>query len=144
MPCTLGRSFVWLTGMTVALVAAAPVSAQDSWPAEPLGSATDLTDIEGPGVNDFHYDLSGAVWNPVTRTLWVCRNGPGGSNSKLWAVVEDGGGGFEIDYRGGDRGEELLGSGVQDMGFLRPEVPSIGPLAQGDPIAGPRLPPRVS
>jgi len=75
------------------------------WPAESLAEATNLTAIENPGVNDFHNDLSGAVWNSVTRTLWVCRNGPGGSNSKLWAIIEDGSGSFEIDYRDGLRGE---------------------------------------
>lgn len=79
--------------------------AQQPWPAEPAGQATNLTAIEGPGNNDFHEDLSGACWNPLTRTLWLVRNGPGGSDSKLWAAVEDGSGGFEIAYRGGQRGE---------------------------------------
>jgi hypothetical protein len=96
---------IFLTGIAAALIGATSVSAQEPWPAEPLSSAVNLTDIEGPGDNDFHDDLSGAVWNPVTRTLWVCRNGPGDGESKLWAVIEDGGGGFEIDYREGDRGE---------------------------------------
>ncbi len=79
--------------------------AQDPWPAEPEASADNLTSIEGPGVNDFHLDLSGACWNPVTRTLWVCRNGPTDATSKLWAVVEDGAGGYEIDERLAQRGE---------------------------------------
>ncbi len=92
--------------LIAALLAAATLAfAQDPWPAEPLPSAVNLTEIEGSGVNDFYYDLSGAVWNPVTRTLWICRNGPGGDNSKLWAVVENDGGSFEIDYREGNRGE---------------------------------------
>ncbi len=74
-----------------------------AWPAEPIGSAQNITDIEGPiWDNDLYRDLSGAVWNPVDRTLWICRNnGP----SKVWAVVEDGVGGYEIDYKNGDRGE---------------------------------------
>ncbi len=111
MPSTVDRSLVRLitiaaVSVVAALLAAATlVSAQEPWPAEPISSAVNLTQIEGPGDNDFYSDMSGAVWNPVTRTLWVCRNGPGGDNSKLWAVVEDGGGSFEIDYRGGDRGE---------------------------------------
>ena len=84
---------------------AAPAWAVEAWPAESLGAATNLTGIEGAGANDFCLDMSGAVWNPVTRTLWVCRNGPGGSNSKFWAVVEDGQGGFQIAYRNGSRGE---------------------------------------
>ncbi|MDG2333974.1 MAG: Ig-like domain-containing protein [Myxococcota bacterium] len=80
-------------------------AAQAPWPGEAIENSVNLTAIEGPGVNDFHSDLSAAVWNPVTRTLWLGRNGPGGSNSKLWAVVEDGVGGFQIDNRSGNRGE---------------------------------------
>ena len=94
--------------------------AQAPWPAEPLGAATNLTPIEGPGANDFHDDLSGAFWNPQTRTLWLVRNGPGG-NSKLWAAVEDGLGSFEIDQRAGARGEwtsfgDLEGVTQADLG----------------------------
>jgi len=84
--------------------AALPSIGQDVWPAEPLSEAVNLTPIEGPGANDFHDDLSGAFWNSVTRTLWLVRNGPAG-NSKLWAAVEDGQGGFEIDERAGARAE---------------------------------------
>lgn len=73
------------------------------WPAEPSASAVNLTPVEGPLVNDFHKDLSGAVWNPVTSTLWVCRNTS--SDSKTWAVVPDAAGGFAIDTRNGQRGE---------------------------------------
>ena len=86
------------------LVLAAPVAAQDAWPAEPIGASTNLTAIEGSDENDFYSDLSAAVWNPVKRTLWLGRNGPG-VNSKLWAVVEDGTGSFKIDTRDGNRGE---------------------------------------
>ena len=80
-------------------------AAQDSWPAEAIENSINLTAIEGPGANDFHSDLSAALWNPITRTLWLGRNGPGGTNSKLWAVVEDGAGGYQIDSRLGNRGE---------------------------------------
>jgi hypothetical protein len=73
------------------------------WPAESCLGSTNLTSIEGTVLdNDFYSNLSGAVWNPVARTLWVCRNG---GPSKLWAVVEDGSGGYEIDYQGNDRAE---------------------------------------
>lgn len=74
------------------------------WPAEPFAQAINLTAIEGPGVNDFHVDLSGAVWNPVTQRLWVCRNGPNASQSKLWAIVENNST-FSIDTQGPLRGE---------------------------------------
>lgn len=74
------------------------------WPAEPISQAVNLTGVEGPGANDFYSDLSGAVWNPTTRRLWVCRNGPGGASSKFW-VLRESGSTFEIDYRNGNRGE---------------------------------------
>ena len=83
----------WLSTFIVVLmvrISEEAVRAEVPWPAEPLAQATNLTSIEGPGENDFYFDLSGAVWNPVTRRLWVVRNGPGGSNSKFWAIRENG------------------------------------------------------
>lgn len=76
-----------------------------AWPAESWSAAQNLTAVEGPGTNDFHADLSGASWNPLTRRLWVCRNGPAASTSKLWVLREDGAGSFAIDTRNGVRGE---------------------------------------
>lgn len=99
------RATGWLMLGLASLVFATPVAAQELWPAEAFGSSENLTAIEGPGENDFHSDLSAAVWNPVTRTLWLGRNGPGGTNSKLWAVAEDGDGSFEIASKDGNRGE---------------------------------------
>ena len=73
------------------------------WPAEPMADSDNITSIEGPAWdNDFYRDLSGAVWNPVTNTLWVCRNsGP----SKVWAVIRDNAGLFSIAEKNGERGE---------------------------------------
>ena len=85
--------------------ALAPVPAAEPWPAEPIAQSVNLTPVEGPEPNDFHSDLSGASWNPVTRRLWVCRNGPGGDQSKFWALVEDGAGSLRVDERAGRRGE---------------------------------------
>ena len=99
------RSTGWLILGLAVFAFATSVGAQENWPAEALGSSENLTAIEGPGANDFHSDLSAAVWNPVTRTLWLGRNGPGGTRSKLWAVAEDGNGGFEIASKDGNRGE---------------------------------------
>lgn len=76
-----------------------------AWPAESWSAAVNLTAVEGPGANDFHEDLSGAFWNPVTRRLWLCRNGPSGATSKLWCLKETGTGWFEVDTRAGNRGE---------------------------------------
>jgi len=69
------------------------------WPAESTNDATNLTSVGGSSLSsEFDSDLSGALWNPVHRTLWLCRNnGP----SAVWAVVEDGAGGYRIDTRGG-------------------------------------------
>lgn len=80
------------------------VAAEVSWPAETLTIATNLTAVEGAGTNDFFVNMSSAFWNPITRRLWVCRNG-GTDGSKFWALREDGNGSFEIDVQGGLRGE---------------------------------------
>jgi hypothetical protein len=79
--------------------------AQDPWPAETWASAQNLTAVEGPGTNDFHVDLSGACWNPLTRRLWLCRNGPTGATSKVWVLREDAAGSFVVDTQGSQRGE---------------------------------------
>ncbi len=66
------------------------------WPAEDGEDATNLSDIPGEAQciagfsiidNDFSDDLSGAVWNPVSQTLWLVVNNPG----VLFAVVQEGG-----------------------------------------------------
>jgi hypothetical protein len=77
----------------------APTEAQAAtpWPGETWQQAENLTGLSSAFTNN----LSGAHWNPNTRTLWVCLNGPG----KFWALTEDGNGSFEIDgewYPGGD------------------------------------------
>jgi hypothetical protein len=93
-----------------------------NWPAESSGSSLNLTSIEGLLVNDFHSDLSGAVWNPVSRQLWVAtNNGP----SMIWVVEENGVGGFDIGSQAGTRGqwsdfEDLEGLTLAD--FDEPET----------------------
>lgn len=86
------------------LMAATVAAATDPWPAEPAAQAVNLTAIEGPEPNDFHLDLSGAFWNPRAKRLWVCRNGPA-PNSKLWSLVPNAGGSFEVESRAENRGE---------------------------------------
>jgi hypothetical protein len=49
------RATVWVILGLAVLVFAAPVAAQDAWPAEPIGASTNLTAIEGPGENDFQF-----------------------------------------------------------------------------------------
>lgn len=51
-----------------------------------------LTQVESggaSGTNDFYVDLSSAFWSPVTRRLWLCRNGPADTTSKVWALKEN-------------------------------------------------------
>jgi hypothetical protein len=66
-----------------------------AWPAESGAQATNLSNIPGnaqciAGVsivdNDFTRNLSGAVWNPESQTLWLVVNNPG----TLFAAVQDG------------------------------------------------------
>ena len=94
-----------LVAFSLLVLTATPALAQTPWPAETRANAINLTPIEGPGENDFHSDLSAAVWNPLTQTLWLGRNGPGASGSKLWAVVDSAAGGFEIRQGPGGRSE---------------------------------------
>jgi hypothetical protein len=89
---------------TVLLTLSLPATAADPWPAEPAAQATNLTSIEGPAPNDFYEDLSGAFWNPKAKRLWVCRNG-GATGSKFWALTPNAAGSFEVEYKGGVRGE---------------------------------------
>ena len=94
-----------LVVVALAAVPGGPAFAIDPWPAEPKPAATNLTPVEGPEPNDFHADLSGLAWNPATRRLWGVRNGPGADNSKLWALREDGAGGWVVDEQDGRRAE---------------------------------------
>ncbi len=93
------------------------------WPAEPWASAVNLTAIEGSGTNDFHQDLSAAMWDPVTRRMWVGRNGPTASTSKLWALRESGAT-WVVDTVSGVRAE-WTGLGDFEGVTLCPATPSI-------------------
>lgn len=75
---------------------AAPATARP-WPAEAWSAAVNLTSIEGAGTNDFQVDLSGLFWNAQSRRMWVCRNGPASTTSKVWRLKEDGAGGWVVD-----------------------------------------------
>ncbi len=101
------------------------------WPAESFAEAVNLTPIEGPGTNDFHLDLSGAVWNPLTQRLWVCRNGPGGSASKFWAIRRTEEGGFAIDYQDGLRGEWTGFGDLEDLTFADLAEPVVYLVIEG-------------
>jgi hypothetical protein len=106
----LCSSLLWPVGVAVA---ASPATAQvTAWPAESWSTAVNLTQVESggaAGTNDFHVDLSGAFWNPLSRRLWLCRNGPANSTSKVWALREVTGGigaaAWTVDTQGPLRAE---------------------------------------
>ena len=74
--------------LLLALAAGPAAAATAPWPAEPHTNAVKLTtvDTEFNAVN-----MSGAAWNPVTRTLWLANN-----SGFFWALVENGSGGFRV------------------------------------------------
>ena len=53
------------------------------WPAEGPLEAVNLTGLEGEEPNGFQSNLSGAAWNPVSRTLWVASNG---GPARIWTI----------------------------------------------------------
>jgi len=125
-----------LCTLLIILVGVSCVLAED-WPAESFNDAIELTDIEGSGINDFYYDLSGAVWNSETDTLWVCRNGPEDENSKIWAIVRNisNSSHYFIDYIDEDRGEWSNFSdleGITQANFE--EVANVYAIIEGDEV----------
>ena len=71
-----------------------------SWPAETGSESTNLTEVGGSiqcffgypvAENDLSQNLSGAVWNPVSQTLWMVKN----NDPTLFAVVQEDG---EYEY----------------------------------------------
>lgn len=82
----------WLRqAMLVVLLPAIPLNvihAAEPWPAEPSGAAVRLTGAD-PEFNAAN--MSGASWNPVTRTLWLANN-----SGRFYAMVEDGAGAFRL------------------------------------------------
>jgi len=59
------------------------------WPAEAWPSAKTFSHLDP----HFGNNMSGACYNPETRTFWVCRNG---RPSAFWALKEDGSGNLSI------------------------------------------------
>ncbi|EKD41328.1 MAG: hypothetical protein ACD_73C00767G0002, partial [uncultured bacterium] len=84
-----------------------PLMAKASpWPGETWQESEILTHLD----NDFVINLSGAHWNPETRTLWVCIN-----SGKFLALVEDGSGSFRVDQRRGQQGEWTPGGDLEGI-----------------------------
>ena len=72
--CRIAWAAAWAAiGLASAAEAASP------WPAEPTSQAAELT-VADPEFNAVN--MSGAAWNPVTRTLWLANN-----SGQFWALV---------------------------------------------------------
>jgi hypothetical protein len=81
----------WLIATVVALLHPAIAPAATAWPAETWTASVNLTSLNPSGWSS---NLSGAFWNPTTRRLWTCTNGP----AKFWSLMENGSGGFAIEH----------------------------------------------
>lgn len=107
----------------------------DPWPAEPWDQAANLTPIEGPAPNGFYEDLSGAMWNPVTRRLWLVRNGPNAATSKIWAVRETAAPpGWAIDVQDGRRGEWTGFGDLEAITFADFNSPTAYLMIEGEEL----------
>ncbi len=111
----------------VLLGIAAGARAGQPWPAESETNATNLTPLD----IDFQADLSGAVWNPDTRALWVCRNGtlPDG---KLWKLVEDGAGSFRIDDQMGQLAKWTAFGDLEGVTLADPNEEVVYVIIEGE------------
>lgn len=63
-------------------------AAADPWPAERTADAVSLAGVD-PAFNN--ENMSGAAWNPLTRTLWLVNN-----SGRFYALVEDDKGSFMV------------------------------------------------
>ena len=99
-------------------------AADSPWPAEPIQQASNLTGVEGYfWENEFYKDLSGAVWNPETRQLWVCRNTH--DDSRIWMLQRDRYGHYAVGSKDAVRGEWADFGDIEGLtlaGFDEPET----------------------
>lgn len=92
--------------IAICILRAGPAPAAESWPAEANTSAVKLTLVD-TDLDD--NNMSGACWNPTTRTLWLANN-----YGRFFALVEDGAGSFQIATNGaGTKAKWLPGGDVE-------------------------------
>ena len=82
-------------------------NAQLAWPAETWQESQNLTSLHG----NFTNNLSGAHWNPDTRTLWVAVNGPG----IFIALVRGEDGEYTIEQKAGKSGIWSPGGDLESL-----------------------------
>jgi hypothetical protein len=82
------KTLAYVLAMAVFGWHSAPSLAQSPWPAEANSNAVILTGVDA----EFNaINMSGAFWNPVTRTLWLANN-----SGRFHALVENGAGSFRV------------------------------------------------
>lgn len=87
------KKAIYILIMLGGMLCSSQSHAQSPWPAEANTSAIKLTSVDAE-LNDVN--MSGAFWNPVTRTLWLANN-----YGRFCALVEDGAGSFMIATNSG-------------------------------------------
>jgi hypothetical protein len=123
------------------LLLAPQALATNPWPAEPWSQAINLTQVESnfaPGTNDFYTDLSGAFWNTQTRRLWLVRNGPTNTTSKVWCLRENPSGSgptaFVVDTQGAVRAEWTSFNDAEAITQADLNSPTIYIMAEGEEV----------
>ena len=111
--------------MSLALVLGLALSAHaaDPWPAETWQESENLTSLHG----NFTNNLSGAHWNPATRTLWVAVNGPG----MFVALVRGEDDKFTIERREGKAGIWAPGGDLESLTQVDYNADRVTVLVEG-------------
>ena len=97
--------------------------AAEPWPAETWQESENLTSLHG----NFTNNLSGAHWNPATRTLWVAVNGPG----MFIALVRGEDDKFTIEQRDGKRGVWSPGGDLESLTQVDYNADAVYVLVEG-------------
>lgn len=100
-------------------------AAAPTWPAEEESAATNLSQLS----EGFREDLSGAAWNPHTRSLWLCRNGPG-ADSRVWRLSEGADGALVLADMWGSE-EHALGD-LEGLTFVDLREPVVFVIDEDD------------
>ena len=98
-------------------------NAEDPWPAETWQESENLTGLHG----NFTNNLSGAHWNPATRTLWVAVNGPG----MFIALARGEDGKFTIERREGKAGIWSPGGDLESLTQVDYNADAVYVLVEG-------------